>query len=183
MKGIIIYKGKYGATRQYAEWLGNKLRLPVSVASAIKRDQLAAFDFFVIGTSVYIGKLQIKKWLSGNLSFLKGKKIFLFQVAGTPPEETGKRQAYNLAGIPEELISQCKFYFLAGRMIVRELSWMDRFMLKMGARLAKDPGDRNNMLSDYDHVRKENLRELTAAIQDVLQPGSLHPGKAILHNT
>jgi hypothetical protein len=42
---------------------------------------------------------------------------------------------------------------------------MDKFMLKMGAWLAKDPEDRGNMLSDYDEVKKENIPELTAAVR------------------
>ena len=29
MKGLIIFKGKYGATRQYAGWIGDELQLPV----------------------------------------------------------------------------------------------------------------------------------------------------------
>ena len=28
MKGIIIYKSKYGATKQYADWLGELLHIP-----------------------------------------------------------------------------------------------------------------------------------------------------------
>jgi hypothetical protein len=56
-------------------------------------------------------------------------------------------------------------------MIKRKLSWIDRFMLKMGARLAKDPADRKNMLTDYDDVRKENLREITAAIRKFMEAG------------
>ena len=32
MKGIIIYKGKYGATAQYAQWLGEELNFPVHVS-------------------------------------------------------------------------------------------------------------------------------------------------------
>lgn len=171
MKGIIIYKGKYGATQQYAAWLGVELNLEVASANEISRERLVQYDYLLIGTSVYIGKLQMQKWLRNNLPFIRGKKIFLLQVAGTPPAEKEKRQAYNLSGIPKELISQCEFYFLTGRMIRSKLSWIDKFMLKMGARLAKDPADRKNMLTDYDDVRKENLREITAAIRKFMEAG------------
>jgi menaquinone-dependent protoporphyrinogen IX oxidase len=173
MKGIIVYKGKYGATQQYAAWLGAELNLEVVSAMEINGEKLAQYDYLLIGTSVYIGKLQMQKWLRNNLPFIREKKIFLFQVAGTPPAEKEKRQAYNLSGIPKELISQCEFYFLAGRMIRSKLSWMDGFMLKMGARLAKDPADRKSMLTDYDDVRKENIREVTAAVRKFLQPGAI----------
>ena len=29
MKGLVIYKGKYGATEQYAMWIGQELQMPV----------------------------------------------------------------------------------------------------------------------------------------------------------
>ena len=169
MKGIIIYKGKYGATQQYAEWLGEELSLPVVTAQDIKEDQLKEYDFLLIGASVYIGKLQIQKWLKNNLAFIRGKKIFLFQVAATPPEEKEKRQAYNRSGIPEEIIKDCEFYFLPGRMIMQNLSWKDRFMLKMGARLAKDPVAKKTMLTDYDDVRKDNIAEILTVVRNYMQ--------------
>lgn len=165
MKAVIIHKGKYGATKQYALWLGHELGLQVRSANIINGNQLDPFDTLLIGTSVYIGKLKIRDWLKENLDFLKNKKIILFQVAGSPPEEKDKRQAYNTASIPASIIGNCECYFLPGRMIIGKLSWKDRFMLKMGARLAKDPKDRKTMLTDYDHVKKENLAELISEMK------------------
>lgn len=168
MKGIIIYKGKYGATQQYAEWFGGELSLPVADSKDIKENELTYYDFLLIGTSVYIGKLQIQKWLKDNFSFIRSKKIFLFQVAATPPEEKEKRQAYNRSGIPSAIINNCEFYFLPGRMMMQKLSWKDRFMLKMGARLTKDPAAKKTMLTDYDDVRKENIGEMLTAVKNYL---------------
>lgn len=166
MRGVIIYKGKYGATKQYAEWLGEELRLEVWSAEEITADSLNGYDYFLIGSSVYIGKLQVKKWLHKNLRYLSGKKIFFFQVAGTAPQDKEKRQAYNEACIPKEIMGNCGFYFLPGRTIISKLSWMDRFMVKMGARLIKDPEAKKTMLTDHDDVKKEWLSELIAAVKN-----------------
>lgn len=165
MKGIIIYQGKYGATKQYALWLAHELGLPVRSSKIINGEQLDPYDTLLIGTSVYIGKLQVRKWMKRNLGFLSDKKIILFQVAGSPPEEKEKRQAYNIASIPKEIISHCEFYFLPGRLIIKKLSWKDRFMLKMGARLTKNPRDKETMLTDYDHVKKEHLTDLITEVK------------------
>lgn len=165
MKGIVIYKGKYGATKQYADWLGQVLSLPVVMTDNISGRQLKEFDYLLLGSSVYIGKLQIQKWLKDNIAYLRGKKIFLFQVAGTPPGEKEKRQAYNRASIPEEILKNCEFYFLPGRMIIQKLSWKDRLMMKMGAWLTKDPSAKKAMLTDYNNVRKENIAALLNAVR------------------
>jgi len=172
MKSIIIYKGKYGATQQYAEWLSTELNLPVVPADAINGKGLRHYDCLILGTSVYIGKLQIKKWLRKNLPFIKGKKIFFFQVAGAPPSDTEKRQAYNLSCIPPVLIRQCSWYYLPGKMSIKKLSWMDRFMLKMGARLSKDPAEKKQMLAEYNEVKRDYLIPLIRDARNYIRPGT-----------
>src|SRR4030095_4038929 len=103
MKGIIIYKGKYGATHQYAQWLGSTLRLPAIMADNITGENLSTYDFVVIGSSVYIGRLLIKYWLRQNLVSIQNKKIFLFIVCGTAPGEIDKLKKIARENIPEEI--------------------------------------------------------------------------------
>jgi len=165
MKGIIIYKGKYGATQQYAQWLGEELNLPVAASDKIDGNDLLNYDFLVIGSSVYIGKLQISKWLKANLPSLRGKKIFFFQVAATPPDQKEKLETYIRSGVPAEIRNQCEFYFYPGKMILSNLSWIDRFMLKMGARLTKDPDAKKGMLTDFNDVKKENIAGLASEVK------------------
>ena len=166
MKGIIIYKGKYGATQQYAKWLGEELHLPVVSSLNIYGKQLALFDYFLLGSSVYIGKLQIARWLKENADLLTGKKIFFFQVAATPADNLEKRMPYNTSGIPARLISGCRFFFLDGRMDVKKLTAWDRFLLKMGARMTRDPAAKKEMLKDFNNVKKENLKNLLDAFYE-----------------
>ena len=87
MKGLIVYKGRYSATRQYAKWLSEELRLPAYVSDIANEDDVDNADFVIIGSSVYIGKLQIKKWLLRNAKALSGKKLFFFMVCGTPSDK------------------------------------------------------------------------------------------------
>jgi len=164
MKGLVIYKGKYGATKQYAMWIGQELQLPVASADRFHIDELPKYDYFILGSSVYIGKLEIKDWLKKNFNVLQNKKIFFFQVAASPVEQIEKRQSYNKASLPTTIIEKIQFYYLPGRMIMRNLSAWDRFMLKMGAKLAKDPVEKKTMLTDFDHVKKENILPLIEAI-------------------
>ena len=166
MKGLVIYKGRYGATRQYAMWIGKELQLAVASADRFPIDELRNYDYFILGSSVYIGKLEIKNWLKKNVDLLKDKKIFLFQVAAAPAEQTSKREDFNKASIPPDILKKIEVYYLPGRMIIRNLSWWDRFMLKMGARLTKDPVEKQEMLTDFDHVREEKLSPLIKGVRD-----------------
>jgi hypothetical protein len=49
-------------------------------------------------------------------------------------------------------------------MIMRNLSAWDRFMLKMGARLTKNPVEKKAMLTDFDHVKKEKVIPIIEAV-------------------
>lgn len=165
MKGLVIYKGRYGATKQYAAWIGQELELPVASSDRFPKDELNKYDYFIIGSSVYIGQLEIKKWLKENLGVLLNKRVLLFQVAASPVSEKEKRESYNAAGVPVALLNKAKIFFFPGRMIKRNLSWWDRFMLKMGARLVKDPVEKTRMLSDFNDVKKEHITPLINAVK------------------
>jgi len=169
MKGLVIYKGKYGATKQYATWIGQELQLPVASADRFPIDELPNYDYFILGSSVYIGKLEIKDWLKKNFNVLQNKKIFFFQVAGSPVEQIEKRQSYNKASLPPSILKNIQFYYLPGRMIMRNLSVWDRFMLKMGAKLVKDPMEKKAMLTDFDHVKKEKVIPIMEGVRTFLE--------------
>ncbi len=160
MKSLIIFKGKYGATAQYARWLGEELNFPVHKSDDNIDLKSTAAELFVIGTSIYIGKLQITPWLKNNLVSLRNARIFLFLVSGTPANESEKLDTAIRNGVPEELQKNMTVFYLPGRLRISNLSWKDRFMLKMGASLTKDPQVKKAMLTDYDHVKKENLAPL-----------------------
>ena len=169
MKGLVIYKGKYGATKQYAMWIGQELQLPVASADRFHIDELPKYDYFILGSSVYIGKLEIKDWLKKNFNVLQNKKIFFFQVAGSPVEQIEKRESYNKASLPPDILQKIQFYYLPGRMIMRNLSGWDRFMLKMGAKLTKDPVEKKAMLTDFDHVKKEKVIPIIEGVRTFIE--------------
>ena len=166
MKGLVIYKGKYGATKQYAMWIGQELKLSVASADRFPLDELPKYDYFILGSSVYIGQLEIKNWLKKNFKILKNKKIFLFQVAASPVEQLEKRESYNKASLSADILKKIQFYYLPGRLIMRNLSAWDRFRLKMGARFTKDQVEKKKMLTDFNDLKKENIDSLVKAVQN-----------------
>ena len=174
MKGLVIYKGKYGATKQYAMWIGQDLQLPVASADRFPVDELPKYDYLILGSSVYIGQLEIRNWLKKNVNILQNKKIFFFQVAASPVEQIEKRESYNKASLIPTLVNKNLIYYLPGRMIMRNLSAWDRFMLKMGARLTKDPIEKKKMLTDFNDVKKENVTPLVKSVRNftnIYEPG------------
>ena len=160
MKGLIICKGKYGATDQYGHWLSKELQFPVEDPEDISVEMLEKCDSVVIGSSVYIGKLVIRDWLKRFEDVLVSRKVFFFIVCGTPMEQKNKLAEIANNNIPASLRKANNVYFLPGRLIKKQLSFMDRCMLKMGAMLQKDKEEGKRMLQDFDNVNRKYLQTL-----------------------
>lgn len=169
MKGVIIYKSKYGATAQYARWLSAELNLDYFETNELDNDDLDEYDYLILGTSIYVGKMLLKNWLKSHLPQILSKKIFLFSVCGTPVDQKNKLNSYVSASVPEEIRNKCDIFFLPGKLKIKELSLLDRFILKIGANLAKGAATKKAMLTDYDAVKKENLLDLINAVNKIAQ--------------
>ena len=176
MKGIIVYKGKYGATWQYAEWAGNELNMPVLMSENCTEEMVQESDFLVVGSSVYIGSLVIKQWLHDNIKSIGLKPVFLFTVCGTPGDEKQKLEGYMQSSVPKEIIDQCTCFFLPGRLAYKKLSRMDKFLLRLGALLPSNRNKHKTIMEDYDSVKQENLIPLLTAVRTHLNNTLITPG-------
>jgi menaquinone-dependent protoporphyrinogen IX oxidase len=164
MKGLIIYKGKYGATCQYANWLEEELHLPVVLLEEADHRKLYPLRFIVIGSSVYMGKLLIKGWLKKHASLLENKKLYIFIVGASGVSEKQKRDTIIKENLPAALRHHCEIFFLPGRLDIKKLSWKDRLLVKAGALFEKDPFKKKIMREGVDGVAKEHLIDLIYSV-------------------
>jgi menaquinone-dependent protoporphyrinogen IX oxidase len=173
MKGIIIYQGKYGATEQYAQWLAGSLHMTFLKAADVTPAMIGGYDLVILGSSVYVGKLVIREWLKRNLSTLTGKKLFLFIVSGTTTDDKIQQQQVLSTNLEPEIRKTIEVFFLPGRCVVGKLSWKDRFVLKMGAMLQRDPEKKAIMNQGFDKVDQKSLDSLIAAVGRGVQAGAV----------
>lgn len=174
MKGAVICKSRYGATRQYAEWIGDRLDLPVFDADEDIL-QLKNYDYLIIGSSVYMGKMLIKKWLAEHKDALQGKQIFFFVVCATPGSESDKQKKIIKDNLPAGLVNDKVIFFLPGRLVIGRLSWKDRLILRLGARLEKDPRKKAAMQHDMDGMELRYLEPLIQAAKTFIAGRTIEP--------
>lgn len=163
MNGLVIYKGKYGATRQYALWIGESLGMNVMEEKKVTRKDLEQAKAIIIGSSVYIGKMLISKWLADNADLFNDQQLFFFVVAGTPMDQTEKLEHFFDASVPVLLQQKSKHYFLPGKMEFRKLSLKDKMLMTVGRYLAARKGEVISA-DDYNSVRRENITSLLNAV-------------------
>lgn len=166
MKGIIIYQGTYGSTKQYAQWIAEELNFNCFPASEWKNAPVEEYDTVVVGSSVKMGSLSIKKWLNRNWPRLQNRKVVLFSVSGTGPDEKGVLQDIQDKSIPSEIQKKISFFSFRGRQEMKKFPAPVRFILKMLASTSKDPNMKKFLASDWDFVDRDSIAPLVDSIKN-----------------
>lgn len=102
MKKLILYKTKYGSTKQYALWIKEEIgESDIENLDDFDAKKLDSFDVIIIGSSTYMGRVSAKGFLEKNWHLLKNKKVFLFTVGVVPFESSEGKRSYEM--ISEEV--------------------------------------------------------------------------------
>lgn len=163
MNGIVLFRSKYGSTAKYAEWIGQLCHLPISDLARMPKD-LNGFDYLVIGSSVYTGKLLMRKWLKKHQQEIANKKLFIFIVGGTPEERTKEVEKIITDNISPELRSNAEIYYLAGSLNIQQLSLADKFLIRIAARLTRNVNQKQRMRNGFDQVKLSQLHGIIRSV-------------------
>jgi menaquinone-dependent protoporphyrinogen IX oxidase len=147
---------------QYGIWLGAALNYPVVKSDFVRPEQITQAECILIGTSVYIGQLQVKQWLHANVPLLEGKKLIFFVVAGGVPDNLAEVKTYVEKCVPATLQQGAHCFYLPGRLNFKLLSLKDKILLRMGAWLAARKG-KKIAVTDYNHVAREHIAPVIEA--------------------
>ncbi len=162
MNGAIFFSGQYGSTAQYANWIGEATGLPVFDVNDPTADP-SKYDFLVLGSSVIIFKLTIRKWVKANWTSIENKPVILFTVSGAPAGP--KLDGWIADCLPENLVAQMEHVALRGRLNPKELSWWVRLILKIGAMKNKDPEARKQELEGFDFMDRSSIEPALKLVQ------------------
>ena len=121
---MILYKSKYGSTKQYAEWLAEALNADMVELDSATYKQLRGYEKLIIGSHVMASGVKGIKWLKKNYDHLGGKRIALFAVGASPANEKDI-QILRERSLGKELEALPLFY-LRGRWNEPSMTWPDR---------------------------------------------------------
>ena len=180
MKGVIVYKSKYGATSQYANWLADELGVPLVRAEEFSSKSLSDFDFVIFAGSIYIGKWLLRDWVKQNADALKAKKSFFVMVCGTPSSDFKEQERLANTNIPSSLRKNSDTIFLRGRVVIKKLSLMDKLALKFASSMVNDPVKKKEMQEGYDEVSRSNLVDVIRKVRQYLMSINVQKAESTL---
>ena len=174
MNTIVIYKSKYGSTKQYAEWIAAELGCKAVEAKNIKPDDLLQYDSIIYGGGLYAEIINGVSLITKNIQKLADKKIAIYTTGITPTDvrayydgEVLEKNFKN--GVPENI----KIFNFLGKMVLCELTLPHRTALKALKKIMsskENPSDMEKLLielcdADGDFSDRNSINELVEYIK------------------
>lgn len=142
MRGIILYKSKYGATKKYADWLSGRTGF---TCMEIKRANIASikeYDVIILGGGIYASGIAGLSFLKKSIDSLENKKVIVFCDGASPYDEKAFQEIknHNMTG----RLSDIPLYYCRGAWNVSAMNIIDKNLCKMlqKAVAKKDPSQR-----------------------------------------
>ena len=169
MSAIVVYKTKYGSTKQYAEWISEDLGCEAVDRKNVKIDDLLGYDTIIYGGGLYAEVINGVSLITKNFDKLKDKKIIIYTTGITPSDvrayydgEVIEKNFKN--GVPENV----KIFNFLGKMKSEELTPVHRaalVSLKKIMSAKKNPSDMVKLLielcdADGDFSDRKYINEL-----------------------
>lgn len=162
MRGIIVYKSRYGSTAEYAQWVHNETGFDICDINRCPKD-ISSYDTVVLGSYIRAGRMVLARWMRNHWQSLQQKTVILMLVNVTAdPEIQAKIVPQSL---PAEIVSHIQVFPVFGSYMLSKMSSFDRTLIKMVASLTKDPKVKQELLNDRNMVDKANLKDLLNQIQ------------------
>ena len=92
MKGIVLYKSKYGATKKYAGWLSELTGFATEEISKTSITQMMEYDTIILCGGIYASGIAGLPFFRKNMNELREKKLAIFCVGASPYEEDAFNQ-------------------------------------------------------------------------------------------
>lgn len=169
---IVVYKSKYGATKQYAQWIAQELHCQTIEADSCKASDLAPFDVIVYGGGIHAGGITGLSLIKKNYKKIQDKKIIVFGVGINVGEEKNMEDVreINFNGKIKDL--PC--FLLKGAYDPSKVVGFDKFLMNQVRKLImkKPIIEREQQEKDLvkvidyggDWVEKENIKPIIDAV-------------------
>lgn len=126
---VVLYQSKYGATKKYAQWIGQKLGCDVMETKSASIGDVKNYDTIILGGGVYANGINGISFLTGNINELKNKKIIVFGVGATPCNDNyiNKIRDHNL----KDKLEGVPFVYCRGEWNEEVFTFKDKLLIGM----------------------------------------------------
>ena len=131
---LIVYKSKYGSTKQYAQWLAEELGARALEPRDVRAEDLAGCGTLIFGGGLYAGGVLAVPFLKKHYDEIRGKRIALFTCGlGDPAvaENVANIRSSLAKALGSGILDEIALFHLRGGMDYSKLSFIHRSMMTM----------------------------------------------------
>lgn len=149
-KWAILFGSRYGSTRDASLWISEGMGWVAEVFDARENPDLSSFDGLIIGSGIYLGKIDqpLEAYLAKNAASISKKTRALFLVCGAGENPRAQGYVDVLAKACQAKPALTKVF--AGRLTLKLLNAED---YKVQEEVAKR---RNAAPEDYDRLQRKD---------------------------
>lgn len=125
----MVHASKYGSTRQYAEWIGEAISVPVVAVEEVSAEQLSEQDSVVFCAAIYGPVLRGSGELRQAMERDGATRWVLVTVGLSDPALTTKRDELVASKFPAPLRDRLEVVHLRGAMDRDRLTFVERSMM------------------------------------------------------
>lgn len=129
MKGIILYKSKYGTTEKYAQWLSEATGFEMLETVKATVAALKDYDTIILGGGIYAHGIAGIAFLKKNFQALKDKKLIVFCDGASPFEQKAFDEIRKL-NMKDEL-ADIPLFYCRGTFDLKSMTFIDRKLCQM----------------------------------------------------
>ena len=129
VNGIILYKSKYGATKQYAQWLAEETGFSCEKTDDVDINEVSKYDIIILGGGIYASGIAGLSFLKKNIEKLKDKKVIVFCCGASPFEQNAFNEIikHNMKGKIENI--PC--FYCRGKFDMSTMTLKDKTLFKI----------------------------------------------------
>ncbi len=154
-KTAVVFQSKYGATRQYAQWIAQALSCNIFDRKNITAADLESYHTIVYGGGLYAGGLLGVDLITKNFDRFCNKNLILFTCGLADPADTGNtdsiRESLNKV-LTAQMQQKIKLFHLRGAIDYQKLGLTHKAMMAMLRKMV--------MNKDYASLRNEDKEML-----------------------
>lgn len=154
-KTAVIYKSKYGSTKQYAEWISNRINADLFEISNITAAKLLEYDTIIYGGGLYASGINGISLITKNFNKINKKNLIIFTVGLASTENKEIFKPIIDKNFTKEMQKSIQIFHFRGGIDYKKLSLVHKPMMAMLKKIVskKNPDelteDDKSMLETY----------------------------------
>lgn len=175
-KVAVVYKSKYGSTKNYANWIAEEVDATLYESSDFRANEISKYDTVIYGGGLYASGIAGISVITKNYELLKDKNLIVFTVGLASTKEKEVFIPIIDKNFTKEMQGHIKFFHLRGGIEYNKLGLIHKAMMAMLKKMItkKEPGsltdEDKGLLATYgkkvDFTDKDSISPIIAAINN-----------------